>query len=331
MKTEILQANEENIVKCAEFIKNGGIVAFPTETVYGLGACAFDEKATEKIFVAKGRPATNPLIIHVSEKSQIDTVAEVSEQARRLIDALMPGAFTLVLPKKSIVPSIVTAGFDTVAVRMPDHEVALALINAVGKPICAPSANSSARPSPTTAMHVYEDLCGNIPYILDGGKCPFGVESTIIDMTQTPPKVLRAGSVDISRVEDIIGEIDKSSKIIDQLADSKTPMNFMPRAELTFSAYYEGMDRTICEYYDSLSKQGRKPIIFCLSKNASLYGDRRVMEMGKTVKEYASRLFETVREAERTYDSIIAEGVPFGGIGTTLLARLMKMSNGNVI
>ncbi|MBQ7227044.1 MAG: threonylcarbamoyl-AMP synthase [Clostridia bacterium] len=331
MKTQILLANGENISKCGEMIRAGEIVAFPTETVYGLGANAFDALATDKIFKAKGRPATNPLIIHVSDKSQIGQVAEVDSLSEMLIEALMPGALTLVLPKKDVVPSIVTAGNDTVAVRMPDHPVALSLIKEAGVPVCAPSANTSSRPSPTTADHVYDDLCGKIPVILDGGKCPFGLESTIINMTETPPRVLRAGSVDIAEVEQIIGSVNKSSVMTDQLSELKKPMHFVPQAELVFSAYYEGMSVTINSYFDRMTMAGRRPIIFCMNSNAGKYDDRAVMSMGDTVKAYAGSLFEKIREVEKNHDLIIAEGVPLGGIGTTLLTRLMKLSNGNVI
>lgn len=333
METVILKPSEENIAKCAGLIRNGETVAFPTETVYGLGASALSASAAEKIFIAKGRPATNPLIIHVADKAQIETVAETDEKSRRLIDALMPGPLTLVLPKKSIVPDIVTAGFDTVAVRMPDHPVALALIRAAGVPVCAPSANTSSRPSPTMAEHVYDDLCGRVPVILDGGKCPLGLESTIINMTESVPRIMRAGSVDPSDIERVIGKVNKESVMVDSLSALKSPTHFVPKAELTFSAYYENMSSVIIGYYDTMARQrGRRPIIFCMAEHATEYGDRETAVVGETVSDYASCLFEKIREAEKkNYDLIIAEGVPLGGIGTTLMSRLMKLSNGNVI
>ena len=333
METKILQATDENIAKCAEMLRNGDIVAFPTETVYGLGASALSETAALKIFEAKGRPATNPLIIHVADKEQIEKVAEVSELSQKLIDALMPGALTLVMPKKSIVPDIVTAGFDTVAVRMPDHPVALKLIKEANVPVCAPSANTSSRPSPTIAGHVYDDLCGKIPVILDGGKCPLGLESTILDMTVTPPRVMRAGSVDISGIESVVGKVSTESVLVDSLANIKAPTHFVPKADLVFAAYHENMAGVIVRYYDMQERtQGRRPVVLCLAGNKEQYGDRSVIVTGETVADYARVLFEKIREAEKNnYDVIIAEGVPVGGIGTTLLSRLMKLSNGNVI
>ncbi len=332
MYTKILEANDESVGICAEMLRNGDIVAFPTETVYGLGANALDGEAAQKIFEAKGRPATNPLIIHVADKSQIDEVAYVDEMSKKLIDALMPGPLTLVLRKKSCVPDIVTAGNATVAVRMPDHPVALKLIKAAGVPVCAPSANTSSRPSPTMAMHVYDDLCGKIPVILDGGKCPFGMESTVLDMTTRPPRVVRAGSIELKQIENVIGPVGKETVISDSLSMLKEPTRYVPKAELAFSAYYDNMCSVISSYYDRQKSLGRKPVIFCLKPNANKYGDRRTVIMGETIVDYARLLFEKLREAEKcNYDLVIAEGVPMGGIGTALLSRLMKLSHGNVI
>lgn len=333
MNTVILDATPENISKCAALIRKGEVVAFPTETVYGLGANALDADAAAKVFRAKGRPATNPLIIHVADKSQIDAVAEVSDDARRLIDGFMPGALTLVLPKRGGVPDIVTAGYDTVAVRMPDHKVALDLIRKAGVPVCAPSANTSARPSPTRASHVYDDLKGKIPAILDGGMCPLGLESTIVDMTKTPPKVLRAGAVEIDSVAEVIGDLDTEQVMVDTLAALKIPTNYVPKAELVFSAFYDNMSEVIARYYDSnVLTHGARPVIFCMNFNADKYGSRNVMLMGESVAEYAKLLFERIREAENLdYNLIIAEGVPMGGMGTTVLSRLIKLSGGKVI
>lgn len=333
MDTVILEANEENIAKCAEMLKKGEVVAFPTETVYGLGANALDAVAAAKIFKAKGRLATNPLIIHVADKQQIYSVAEVNEGARKLIDTFMPGALTLVLPKKGNVPDIVTAGYDTVAVRMPDHKVALELISKAGVPVCAPSANTSARPSPTRASHVYDDLKGKIPVILDGGMCPLGLESTIVDMTKTPPKVLRAGAVEIDEVAKVIGDLDTEKVMVDTLAALKVPVGYVPKAELVFSAFYDNMSDVINKYYDSNKNvHGYRPVIFCMNFNADKYKGRNVMLMGESVAEYAKLLFERIREAENLdYNLIIAEGVPMGGMGTTVLSRLIKLSGGKVI
>ena len=182
MKTQLLPYNKKNVAVAAEVIKNGGIVAFPTETVYGLGANAFDARAVDKIFAAKGRPGDNPLIVHVCKKSQIEEVAcEISADARKIIDKFWPDSLTLVLKKRDSLPPNVTAGLDTVAVRMPASREARGFIRACGVPLAAPSANKSGRPSPTSALQVAEDMDGRLPVILSGRNCRVGIESTVLD------------------------------------------------------------------------------------------------------------------------------------------------------
>lgn len=330
MVTEILKPTSENIEKCAKLIRSGELVAFPTETVYGLGANALDGGAALKIFKAKDRPMGNPLIIHVSDAAQIDLVAHITAAAQRLIDAFMPGPLTLVLKKKDCVPDEVTAGGDTVGVRMPNHAVAFELIKAAGVPVCAPSANTSSRPSPTMAEHVYDDLSGKIPAIIDGGKCPLGVESTIIDLTGTP-RVLRAGAINIADIEKVIGDIDKDSVYRNELDLTKFPQSFVPRINMMFSAYFTGMADNINAHYDALLRQSEKPVIFCLDWRREKYGGRETILMGETVDDYARNLFEKIRESEKKYTVIIAEGVPKAGMGVTLLSRLVKLSHGQVL
>ena len=196
MNTQILQFNTDNLRLAAKEILDGGIVAFPTETVYGLGANALNPDAVKKIYIAKGRPSDNPLICHISDKSQIEKFAYLTPFAEKIIDAFMPGPITVILQKKPIVPDIVTGGLQTVGIRMPAHKGALSFIKACGVPICAPSANTSTKPSPTAATHVFDDLNGKIKYILDGGRCGVGLESTIVDcvngtlLRQGPPNAL---------------------------------------------------------------------------------------------------------------------------------------------
>lgn len=201
----ILQANEDAIAEAAAVIRDGGLVAFPTETVYGLGANALDAEAVARIFAAKGRPAGNPLIVHVGRPEDLPTLAEDFDKAKPLIDRFWPGPLTVVLKKKPIVPDIVTAGGPTVAVRMPAHPVALALIREAGVPIAAPSANRSEGISPTQAGHVAEDLGDEVDMILDGGHSEVGLESTVIDLTQEPARVLRPGMVLAREIEAVLG------------------------------------------------------------------------------------------------------------------------------
>jgi len=196
MQTVITKGDAKSISKAASIVRTGGIVGFPTETVYGLGADARDENAVKSVFEAKGRPQDNPLICHVSCYEELLSIAyDDSGIAKKLVEAFSPGPLTLVLKKRDIIPDSVTAGLKTVAVRIPDHPVALDLIKASGCPIAAPSANTSGRPSPTTAQEVYEDMNGKIPQIIDGGKCNVGIESTVLDVSGDIPVILRPGLI----------------------------------------------------------------------------------------------------------------------------------------
>ena len=184
MLTKLRNADEASVREAAEILKSGGLVAFPTETVYGLGANAFNAEAVLSVFTAKGRPADNPLIVHIYERSQLDEICDI---------AFWPGPLTILFPRKPVIPDVVTAGLSTVAVRMPSHPVALSLLKTSGLPVAAPSANRSGRPSPTTAAHVIEDLRDAVDCIIDGGPVEIGLESTIVDFTVTPPVILRPG------------------------------------------------------------------------------------------------------------------------------------------
>jgi L-threonylcarbamoyladenylate synthase len=202
------------LVKAAQIIRAGGLVAFPTETVYGLGANALDAGAVERIFLAKGRPANNPVIVHAAELAAAKEIVSVwPERAERLAQLFWPGPLTLVLPRSPIVPDVVTAGGSTVAVRMPQHPVALALIRASGVPIAAPSANTSGAISPTTAEHVLQALAGKVDLILDGGPTIFGLESTVLDLSRTPPRLLRPGHITPAQIEAVIGPIERPTHL----------------------------------------------------------------------------------------------------------------------
>lgn len=204
MKTLLLPSSEESLSLAADLLRAGELVAFPTETVYGLGADALNAKAVLSIFAAKGRPADNPLIVHIHDRAQLPEICTVPEQALPLMDAFWPGPLTILFNRKPAVPSEVTAGLPTVAVRMPSHPVAAAMLKACGLPIAAPSANSSGRPSPTLAAHVLEDMQGKIPLILDGGPCEVGVESTVLDLCHGVPTILRPGGVTKEMLESVL-------------------------------------------------------------------------------------------------------------------------------
>ena len=200
----IYKATEENIAKAGKILKNGGVVAIPTETVYGLAANALDKKAVAKIFAAKGRPADNPLIVHITDAKDIKKYAYPNEKAAALAKKFWPGPLTMILPKKDCIPDIVSAGLDTVAIRCPSHPVARAIINAAGVPLAAPSANISGHPSPTTGQHVIDDLNGKVDMILVGPDCKTGIESTIIDLSGDFPTIVRPGTITKDQLQEVI-------------------------------------------------------------------------------------------------------------------------------
>ena len=213
----IYKATEENIAKAGKILKNGGVVAIPTETVYGLAANALDKKAVAKIFAAKGRPADNPLIVHITDAKDIEKYAYPNEKAAALAKKFWPGPLTMILPKKDCIPDIVSAGLDTVAIRCPSHPVARAIINAAGVPLAAPSANISGKPSATTAKHVLKDFGENIDAVIDGGTCDCGVESTVVTVATEPPVLLRPGFVTPEQLREILPDLKIAEAVTKEL------------------------------------------------------------------------------------------------------------------
>ncbi len=256
METKILSATKKDIAAAGEIIKNGGLVAFPTETVYGLGANALDEKAVKSIFAAKGRPSDNPLIVHIAEKEDIyPLVKEVTPEAKALIDAFFPAPLTIILKKSNIIPYATSGGLDTVAVRMPKNETARALIKASGCPIAAPSANTSGLPSPTKAQHVIDDMTGKIDAIIDGGDCDYGVESTVITLAADVPTILRPGAVTKEMLETVLGRVEVSRAVLSGMAENETASSpgmkykhYSPKAQLVL---VEGAKKRFEEFVNS--------------------------------------------------------------------------------
>lgn len=326
-QTKILQPTAENIELCARALRAGELVAFPTETVYALGAAATDDRAVEKVFEVKGRSRDKALIVAVSDKSRVgDVVKRIPQKARMLMDRFMPGALTLVMDKADCIPSVTTAGGSSVAVRIPDNPVALKLIELAGCPVVVPSANTSDKASPTLASHVLDDLGGRIQYVLDGGASEIGIESTVIDMRVDPPVVLREGGVAVAQIESVIGGVAFKRE------PSKLSGGYTPNAEVLFAAYFDGMAQSIISRYDELTRRGAQVVIFCLDGNRELYGSRNAYALGKDYKAYAHNLFAALRRADADlYETVIAEGVNPEGIGESLIARLIKLSGGMII
>jgi L-threonylcarbamoyladenylate synthase len=331
MKTRILKISQRKpqssaITSAAELLKKGNIVAFPTETVYGLGADAFNPSAVRKVFAAKGRPADDPLIVHVASISDAEKVAgKMPAVARKLMKKYWPGPLTLVIPKSKNVPGAVTAGLDTVAVRMPAHPVALALCRAVG-PIAAPSANSFGKPSPTKAAHVFADLKGKIPLILDAGSTNIGVESTIVSLAGKP-MLLRPGKITLEQLRRFLPgivvatSVKKSQK---PLAPGMKYRHYSPKTPVVL--VLKPTAGKIASIVKKEQKKCKKVGLLCLGRYHT--GAERVIIIGNTPEAVAKRLFDALRWLDsQKLDVIIAEGLPEKGFGMAVMNRLRRAAS----
>lgn len=327
MITRIVNA-EDGLDEAVSLIKNGELVVFPTETVYGLGANAFDPVAVAKIFEAKGRPQDNPLIVHISRVEEVKGIArDVPEVFYTLAERFMPGALTVVLPKSDLIPGIVTAGGDTVAVRMPDHPVARELISR-SFPLAAPSANRSKHVSPTTARHVYDDLCGRVPLILDGGECGVGIESTVLDLTSGSPVILRPGAVTAEMLAPFLGVIPGSGKVI---GTAKSPGMKYEHYAPTAEAYAAVSARSAAEFYDRCAAEGRHPVLLFRDIYPDVLGDRECISLGKSVEDFMHTVYSALRVAEKSYDVIIVETLEGEGRAASVMNRVMKAVGGKTV
>jgi len=339
MNTELIKVNSKNknsvLIRAADLLKKGEIVAFPTETVYGLGANAFDENAIKKIFVAKGRPNDNPLIVHISDLKQLNELVEfVPPKAKQLMKKFWPGPLTIVMKKSAKVPMCITGGLNTVAVRMPSNKTALELIKKAGFPLAAPSANSSTKPSPTTAQHVLNDLEGKIQLIIDGGNCDIGVESTVIGLANDKPILFRPGKVTLEELTLVLGSIDSAKIISNNNSTPQSPgmkyMHYTPKAELTLvEAKIKGIGKEL-DFATEVTT-------FCLNENHELIGvisfTKRVgfeneFFFNKDIDLYAKELFASLRELDsRGVKKIIVEGVIDTNFGLAVMNRLRKAAS----
>jgi len=331
LETSILEAsNNEHIKLCAGIINNGGLVAFPTETVYGLGANAFDENAVSEIFRIKGRQQDNPLIVHVASLNEVEVLVKDTPGTFRIIaEAFWPGPLTLVMKKNANIPMITTAGLDIVAIRMPEHPAALALIRACGKPLAAPSANPSGKPSPTKARHVMNDLKGKIPYILDGGDCRVGLESTVLDLVNKRPRILRPGGVTYEELRDVLSDVEAASPVLD-----KTPRSpgmkyrhYAPKAPLTVVL---GPPGVTAEYIKGQMSSKTAALMF----DDYRLDDPSVVTFGPStdLSTQANRLFGALRKLDNMDISVIyAQSPDEKGIGRAIANRIKKAAGDNVV
>jgi L-threonylcarbamoyladenylate synthase len=348
-RTIVLKIDGENpenekIMLAANIIRGGGLVAFPTETVYGLGADALNPEAVKGIYLAKMRPPDNPIIVHVANKGDVYRLAEnVPEKAETLMNRFWPGPLTLVLKASNIVPRVTTGGLDTVAIRMPKHKVALALIEASGTPIAAPSANLAGKPSPTIAEHVIQDLYGRIDLILDAGPTSIGVESTVLDLTRDPPQILRPGGVTYEDLRDTLGEVVIHPAAIARsefhIEHAPSPgmkhKHYAPKAEMiVVEGEFNAVIKKVRELAERYMEEGRKVGILATDESLKEYELGIVKSMGsrKDLKSAAKGLFKVLREFDcEEVDVIIAEGIPQKGLGLAIMNRLRRAAGYNIV
>ena len=336
-----LHLNEEAILLAGKYLKEGKLVAFPTETVYGLGANALDKTAAEKTYLAKGRPSDNPLIVHISQFEDIFLlVSELQENTTILASKFWPGPLTLICKKSEVVPEGVTGGLDTVAIRMPDHPIALALIKAGGGYVSAPSANSSGSPSPTTADHVMRDLYGKVDMIIDGGEVEIGVESTILDMTTEPPMILRPGAITRCMLEQVIGhvDIDESVSVDSDIAPKAPGMkyrHYAPQAPLYLvKGNQEDVCKAICYLLQKGQKAGKSVGVMATDETRKNYNGGVLYSLGsvESQAEVAHNLYAVLREFDRQkVDIIYSESFYEEGLGAAIMNRLEKAAGQYVL
>ncbi|GGB40440.1 L-threonylcarbamoyladenylate synthase [Fictibacillus barbaricus] len=337
-KTEQSLTTHPHVVQASLWINKNEVVALPTETVYGLAGNARSDEAIARIFEAKGRPSDNPLIVHISDRKQLKgLVSSISPNAEKLMDAFWPGPLTIVLPKGEEVSGKVTAGLSTVAVRMPDHVVALAVIEASGVPLAAPSANLSGKPSPTTADHVYEDLKGRIPGIVDGGSTGVGVESTVVECTEDSVIILRPGGITLEELEKVagVGNVTVDPGIENEKLAPKSPgMKYTHYAPDAPFVLVDGSPEFLQQLVDKERGAGRKIGILTTEERMDYYKADSVIPAGKrsNPETVAQHLYEALRAFnEAGVDKIFGEVFPKTGVGAAIMNRLEKSAGGHII
>lgn len=352
MKTLIVEIKEDfkdediekALDKAAKVLNNGGLVAFPTETVYGLGGNALDRNASKKIYQAKGRPSDNPLIIHIANHADIERIAKnIPKSAYSLINKFWPGPLTIILNKKEIVPSETTGGLDTVAIRMPDNKIARKMIEISKVFVAAPSANTSGRPSPTKAKHVIDDMMGKIDMIIDGGNSTLGLESTIIDFTEEVPTILRPGFITADQIRNVIGKINVDpaveSLVVDCNLKAKAPgmkyKHYAPKGELIiYQGTQDKVIKNIMELANKKIAEGKTVGIICTEETKDKYNCAIIKVIGsrKDEKTIASRLYSILREFDDiNTDIIITENFSDNDLGQAIMNRLLKAAGYNTV
>ncbi len=347
MDTKIIKIDEENIdealiSQAGKIIKNGGLVAFPTETVYGLGGDALNRESSKKIYAAKGRPSDNPLIVHIADIRDMDAIVlKVTENALKLAKRFWPGPLTMILKKSDRVPLETTGGLDSVAIRMPVHKTAAAFIKAAGGYVAAPSANISGKPSPTSAKYVIQDMDGRIDMIIDGGDSGIGLESTIVDLTGDIPVLLRPGYITVEQLRKVLGNVDVDKTILDgdckerPKAPGMKYRHYAPKGELTI---VEGQALAVVEKINELTheaeRKNKKVCVIATDENADSYEAGVIKSIGSRNDEdiIAHRLYTILRECDdENVDVIYSESFDSAGIGQAIMNRLLKAAGHHMI
>ena len=330
LDTKVLKINDKSLQIAKDYILNGEVVGFPTETVYGLGGFAFLDDAVKKIFLAKGRPQDNPLIVHLHKDYDVDKIVKVDfDYVYKLREAFVPGPLTMVYKSRGVVSPVATCGLDTVGIRIPMHEGAQEFLKAVDVPVAAPSANASKHTSPVTAEHVYEDLKGRIPLILDGGKCQGGIESTVLDVTTDTPIILRSGLVTCEMIKSVVGKCEYSNNLpTDKVrAPGMKYRHYTPKCKTALFGRDE-IEKAQLLYNQTL-QNGLKPYFMCDYEIArKLNGN--VLNLGKNAVEIASNLYDYLHKAEKIADVLIAFDVKTGSdVDVGIMNRLSKACERN--
>lgn len=342
MKTSVIRIDAKKpeprlIQKAALCLQRGELVAFPTETVYGLGANALSSKAIRKIFIAKGRPADNPLIVHIAKKKQLyDLVQSVPPAAEKLIKKFWPGPLTIILRKSDVIPPEVSAGLNTVAVRLPNSKIARALIRASGFPIAAPSANLSGKPSPTDALHVVHDLDRRIACIIDGGPTTVGLESTVIDLTENVPTVLRPGKISLEDIRKVIGKISlhraagSNKKILSVKSPGMKYRHYAPKAELKI--LHGKPDAVRRKIFAIIRQSSARRIAVLVRDRNHIFPGVTNMYIGASARSIAKNFFRVLRRLDdQKVDLILIESLPETGLGLAVMNRLKKAAGFNIV
>lgn len=328
---------EDALAEAADILRTGGLLAIPTETVYGLGANGLNEAAVAAVFAAKGRPQDNPLILHIPDESWLSRYCrDIPPEAQMLAKRFWPGPLTMILKRKPEVPDVVTGGLDTVGMRCPDHPLTRAVIARADLPVAAPSANTSGRPSPTTAEHVLADMDGRIDAVLDGGPCAVGVESTILDLTVTPPRLLRPGGVTLEELREVLGEVEIDPAVTRRMGEGEKPRapgmkyrHYAPRAPVTV---VRGAPEQTADYIQTHAPSGSG--VICFREYAERFSSCCVEEIGAVSDqaEQARRIFDALRAFDHTdVTEIWAQSPDERGLGLAVTNRLNKAAGFQII